>query len=189
MYAFCGDIGRGRTVRSLVDLLLNYENVSMFFVAPNHPKFQLGQDLRAKLVQRGIRVEEVDSLDASIDGVPLLEQIDCLYMTRIQQEHNNKEDEEFFAAADMTHFRLTPERVQRMREYAPILHPFPRDSVANEIPTEIDRDPRAMYFHQARNGLWARAALLVHIFNADRSLVQAYKEHFSDIHEFNEAAL
>lgn len=186
-YAFCGDLGRGRTVRSLVELLLNYDAVTMYFIAPDHPKFRLGDDLRSKLLDRGISIEEVDSLDATVRGQTLLSQIDALYMTRIQQEHNHPEDEDFFAATDMTRFRLTPERVARMRSYAPILHPFPRDSVAGEIPTSIDRNPRAMYFHQARNGLWARAALLVHIFNADRALMHAYKDHFAEIHDFNEA--
>ena len=188
-YAFCGDLGRGRTVRSLVELLLNYEHVRMVFISPDHEKFRLGDDLRNRLIERNIAIEEVDSLDASIHGAPLLSQIDCLYMTRIQQEHNHPEDEQFFAATDMTHYHLTPERVGSMREYAPILHPFPRDSVAGEIPTSIDSDPRAMYFHQARNGLWARAALLIHIFNADRTLMQMYKEHFADVHDFNEAVL
>lgn len=189
VYAFCGDLGRGRTVRSLVELLLNYENITMYFVAPNHPKFRLGDDLRGKLMDRGVTIEETDSLDATVNGRPLLEQIDCLYMTRIQQEHNDQDDERFFAATDMGPFRLTAERVERMKLYAPILHPFPRDSVAGEIPTAIDSNPRAMYFHQARNGLWARAALLVHVFNADRALVQAHREHFSETHDFNEAVL
>ena len=188
-YAFCGDLGRGRTVRSLVELLMKYDHVSMVFISPSHPKFQLGEDLISRLRDRGIPFEEIDSLDACLDGIPILHQIDCLYMTRIQQEHNNQEDDEFFASTDMTNYRLTPERVDQMRSYAPILHPFPRDSVAGEIPTAIDSNPRAMYFHQARNGLWARAALLVHIFNADRALTQAYREHYADSHDFNRAVL
>ena len=188
-FAFCGDLGRGRTVRSLVELLMKFENVSMVFISPDHPKFHLGDDLLGRLRDQGIRFEEIDSLDTRLDGIPILHQIDCLYMTRIQQEHNNQEDDDFFASADMTHYRLTPERVDQMRSYAPILHPFPRDSVAGEIPTKIDGNPRAMYFHQARNGLWARAALLVHIFNADRALTQAYREHYADLHDFNKAVL
>ena len=63
-------------------------------------------------------------------------------------------------------YQLNPERVARMKIYAPILHPFPRDSVMGEIPTSVDMDSRAMYFRQARNGMWARAALLVHLFDA-----------------------
>jgi aspartate carbamoyltransferase catalytic subunit len=63
-----------------------------------------------------------------------------------------------------------------MKEYVPILHPFPRDSVVQEIPVQVDADPRAMYFRQARNGMWARAALLVHMFDAADSLFMAYSD-------------
>ena len=62
-----------------------------------------------------------------------------------------------------------------MKEYAPILHPFPRDQHFGEIPPEIDNDPRAMYFRQARNGMWIRAALLAHIFDVDHHI----SRHFS----------
>jgi aspartate carbamoyltransferase catalytic subunit len=56
------------------------------------------------------------------------------------------------------------------------MHPFPRDSVTGEIPTAIDSDPRAMYFRQARNGMWARAALLVHLFDEADALYFAYSD-------------
>ena len=52
----------------------------------------------------------------------------------------------------------------------------PRDSVVDEIPTAVDSDPRAMYFRQARNGMWVRAALLVHLFDAADSLFMAYSD-------------
>jgi aspartate carbamoyltransferase catalytic subunit len=48
--------------------------------------------------------------------------------------------------------------------------------VIDELPTEIDKDPRAMYFRQARNGMWARAALLVHLFDAADTLYFAYSD-------------
>ena len=66
-----------------------------------------------------------------------------------------------------------------MKSYAPILHPFPRDQHFGEIPPEIDDDPRAMYFRQARNGMWIRAALLAHIFNADHQISRFFHEQFS----------
>ena len=64
-----------------------------------------------------------------------------------------------------------------MKSYAPILHPFPRDQHFGEIPPEIDDDPRAMYFRQARNGMWIRAALLAHIFNVDHQISRFFHEH------------
>ena len=75
-------------------------------------------------------------------------------------------------------FLLSRQRVDVLKPYAPILHPFPRDSVVGEIPTSIDSDPRAMYFRQARNGMWARAALLVHLFDAADSLFFAFEDVF-----------
>ena len=179
-YAFCGDIGRGRTVRSLATVLAQYPNVRMVFVSPRHPTLMMDEALRAALVDRGIDFQVVHSLDADWNGSPLLPQIDCLYMTRIQREHNSERDESEFAQIDFEPFRLTNARAARLREYCPILHPFPRDSVVGEIPTEIDADPRAMYFRQARNGMWVRAALLVHIFDVSDELYMMFDEFYRE---------
>ena len=175
-YCFCGDIGRGRTVRSLANLLTMYEDVKLVFVAPNYDKLRLSPQLKRELIGRGVEVEEADSLDDVIDRV------DLLYMTRIQHEHNNDADAEFFADADLSQFKLTAERVARMREYAAILHPFPRN---DEIPYEIDNDPRAMYFRQARNGMWARAALIAYLFDADQRVLGLHRQMFSEYHDYN----
>src|SRR3954465_8729766 len=86
-YGFCGDIGRGRTVRSLAMLLALYEDVRLVFVAPDHPKLAMREDLRARLVDRNVRFYEFESFEESLDGRPVIEQLDALYMTRIQKEH------------------------------------------------------------------------------------------------------
>ncbi len=177
-YLFCGDIGRGRTVRSLAATLAQYPGVRMFFVAPAHEVLKLDAEMKDRLDHQGVDIYEFTSLDAKLDGDPILSQADCVYMTRIQREHNSKETEEQIANIDLAPFKLTPDRVNTLKDYAPIMHPFPRDSVVGEIPTEIDSDPRAMYFRQARNGMWARAALLVHLFDAVDSLYLAYHDVF-----------
>ena len=177
-YAFCGDIGRGRTVRSLASVLSQYSNVTMCFVSPNQAALQIDDQLKQRLVNAGVQVLEFDSLDAMHAGQSLLSQIDCIYMTRIQREHNSESTEAELAAMDLSPFQLTTQRVSQMKDYTPILHPFPRDSVIDEIPTEVDADPRAMYFRQARNGMWIRAALLVHLFDAADSLFMAYSDTF-----------
>lgn len=177
-YAFCGDIGRGRTVRSLAMLLANYENVRLIFVAPDHPSLIMRDDLRARLQQRGVKFHEVDSFEALVDGKPVIEQLDALYMTRIQKEHDTAEDAEGYANLDFSQYCLSQELVARMKAYAPILHPFPRDQHFGEIPTEIDDDPRAMYFRQSRNGMWIRAALLAHVFDVDRQIMRYYHNEF-----------
>lgn len=175
-YGFCGDIGRGRTVRSLAELLAGYEGVTLVFVSPQHPTLRLGDDLRQALTARGVQIFEVDSLDEPIDGKPVIEQVDALYMTRIQKEHNRPDDAAAFAAMDFSRYKLTRELVGRMKSYAPLLHPFPRDQHFGEIPQEIDDDPRAMYFRQARNGMWIRAALLAHIFNVDHQISRYFHD-------------
>ena len=175
-YAFVGDIRRGRTVRSLATVLAQYPNVRMFFISPDHEVLRIGPDLRDYLDRCGVAVEQFQSLDEEFDGKSLLSQVDCLYMTRIQREHNSEQTESEISALNLEPFRLTPKRVARLKSFTPILHPFPRDSVVGEIPTEIDSDPRAMYFRQARNGMWARAALLVHLFDAADTLYLAYSE-------------
>ena len=177
-YTFCGDIGRGRTVRSLATVLSQYEGARMIFVSPEHDVLVMDDELRQRLRMTGVEFFEVNSLDAEIDGASILSQTDCLYMTRIQREHNSKDTEQEIAEIDLEPFLLSPQRVGVLKSYAPILHPFPRDSVVGEIPTSIDSDPRAMYFRQARNGMWARAALLVHLFDAADSLFFAYSDVF-----------
>lgn len=173
-YLFCGDLGRGRTVRSLATVLAQYPGVRMFFVSPDHAALRIEPDLLRRLSAAGVECHEFHSLDASHEGAPILAQTDCLYMTRIQREHNSEAVERELSEINLGPFQLTPERATVLRSYAPIMHPFPRDSVINEIPTSIDADPRAMYFRQARNGMWIRAALLVHLFDAAEELMTCY---------------
>lgn len=177
-YLFCGDIGRGRTVRSLATVLAQYENVQMVFVAPDHETLSLSDDLRQRLTSAGVELHETRSLDGEWNGAPLLEQVDCLYMTRIQLEYGSEAEKGKIEQMDLSPFHLTTERVQRLKSYVPIMHPFPRDSVIQEIPTEIDHDPRVMYFRQARNGMWSRAALLVHLFDAADDLFMMYNDFY-----------
>ena len=175
-YAFCGDIGRGRTVRSLATVLSQYPGVKLFFVSPKHEVLELDEKLRNRLKRAGVQVEEFNSLDAEHNGTSLLSQVDCLYMTRIQREHNSSQTEKEISEIDLEPFRLSTDRAAKLKSFAPIMHPFPRDSVVGEIPTAIDSDPRAMYFRQARNGMWVRAALLVHLFDAADALYAAYTD-------------
>src|SRR6187401_1577873 len=185
-YGFCGDIGRGRTVRSLAMLLALYENARLVFVSPDHPTLSMREDLRERLVDRNVRFYEFESFDETLDGKPVIEQLDALYMTRIQKEHNNPQDAASMAGIDFSRYCLTPELVARMKEYAPILHPFPRDQHFGEIPPEIDNDPRAMYFRQARNGMWIRAALLAHVFDVDRLISRHFMTEYLERHNYND---
>ena len=176
-YLFCGDMGRGRTVRSLSTVLAQLPGSRMFFVTPDQKALKLDQRLKQQLLENNVEVHEFASLDASLDGASILSQTDCLYMTRIQSEHNSPDDTTEINSLDLSPFQLTQQRVEQMKAYAPILHPFPRDRRIQEIPEAIDRDPRAMYFRQARNGMWARAALLTHLFGVTAELDGLF-DHF-----------
>jgi aspartate carbamoyltransferase len=175
-YCFCGDIGRGRTVRSLANLLSLYEDVSMVFVYPPHPKLELSADLREYLLEKNVEIKEGHRLEDFIGD------IDVLYMTRIQHEHDQGDqyDEEAIRAC-----QLTTDLVARMKDYAAIMHPFPRNGREPEIPFEIDDDPRAMYFEQSHNGLWVRAALLGYLFNVDGKVYSEHERRFARKHDYN----
>jgi aspartate carbamoyltransferase len=179
-YCFCGDIGRGRTVRSLATLLSLYDDVTMHFVYPPHPKLELSADLRDFLQDKGVRVKEAHTLKE------VIRDIDVLYMTRIQREHDT--DEQYDAEA-LKECQLTTDLVHQMKDYAAILHPFPRNGRDPEIPFAIDDDPRALYFEQSHNGMWVRAALLAYLFNVDGEVYGEHEKLFSKRHDYNEAVL
>lgn len=178
-YVFSGDIGRGRTVRSLCVLLANFDNIHIRFVSPAHSKLRLQADLRDWLKSRHIDISEHSSLDE------VIEEADIVYSTRIQSEHDRSESD-VASAEDLRACHVTPERVQRMKEYGAVLHPFPRNE---EIPAAVDNDPRAMYFRQARNGIWIRAAAIAHLFDVDTSIREIYDSHLLDWRRYNQDVL
>lgn len=147
--AMVGDLRYGRTVRSLAYLLAKYENVELIFVAPKVCGMQ--DDIKQYLERSGVSWRDEDELEA------VLPVADCIYVTRIQQERF-VDQKEFGAAKNA--FRLTPENVATMRSDAIIMHPLPR---VGEIETSVDKDPRAVYFQQARNGLWVRMAVIQYV--------------------------
>ncbi|MGW8322341.1 MAG: aspartate carbamoyltransferase, partial [Thermodesulfobacteriota bacterium] len=95
---------------------------------------------------------------ASLD--PLLGQADAIYMTRIQDEH----DKEGKSESHYEDFSLGKKDLLKMKRDAIIMHPLPR---RGEIDVAVDKDPRAMYWRQERNGMWTRAALMSVIFGSD----------------------
>lgn len=149
--AMVGDLKYGRTVRSLAYLLTKYEKVKIFFISP--PVCRMEEDIKAYLDKYNVPWEEKITLDE------VLPEVDCVYMTRIQKERFVIPEEYHEAAGQ---YILTPEKVRAMRPEAIIMHPLPR---VDEIPQEVDSDPRARYFQQAKNGLYIRMALLYLLLN------------------------
>ena len=162
---FVGDLSRGRTVRSLAYLLTLFPNIRQRFIAP--APLQLGED-----IQDLLRREHVDfSLSDNLrDALP---EADAVYMTRIQDEWDNAPGES--KAIDTSRFKLGAEELKLLPPGGIIMHPLPR---RDEISTDVDRDPRAMYWRQMRNGMWIRAALIASTFGFDRRVAEYHRDNF-----------
>ena len=144
----CGDLKFGRTVHSLVGAMARYTGIKFVFIAPEELKFPR-YIIEDELESRGIEYKEVATMEE------VMPELDILYMTRVQQER-------FFNEADYIRLKdtyiLTPDKLVPAKEDLAILHPLPR---VNEISVAVDDDPRAMYFAQAKNGMYIRMALIL----------------------------
>ncbi len=132
----CGDLKFGRTVHSLMNAMVRYENVRFILVSPNELKIPdyLRQEL---LIAGNINFVETSELEK------YMPELDILYMTRVQRERFFNE-EDYIRLKDS--FILDAEKMKYARKDMYVLHPLPR---VNEIATEVDDDPRAVYFKQA----------------------------------------
>lgn len=144
--ALVGDLRYGRAARSLARLLGMSRNTRLLFVAP--PAVPMGDDVKRYLDEHGVTWEDLEDLPTA------LSQADVVYQTRIQRERFATPAE---ARAAEGHYIIGPEAMQFMRPNAILLHPLPR---VDEISPDVDADPRAAYFRQARNGVYVRMALL-----------------------------
>lgn len=158
---FAGDLLRGRTVRSLAVLLTRYQGVKQYFVAP--PEFQIGQDILEFLDKQGVEYELTENFEAVIQGA------DAIYMTRLQDEWDSADHTN--STIDIERFSLRERHLQMLKADAVILHPLPRRL---EIDMAIDSDPRAGYWRQVRNGMWARAALIAMTFCRKQNILEYY---------------
>ena len=145
---FCGDLKFGRTVHSLINALSRYEDIRMVLISPDELKLPsyVKKDV---LVQKNIPYVQTTDLEA------VMPDLDILYMTRVQRERFFNE-EDYLRLKDS--YILTPEKLVNAKADLSILHPLPR---VNEISVAVDKDPRAAYFRQVRNGRFIRMALIL----------------------------
>jgi len=147
---FVGDLKNSRTIHSLIQLLILYDNIQFIYVCP--PGLEMPGDIVEKLTNMGVK---------QITNMDLREAIgmtDVLYMTRIQKERFENIDEyKNIVQSQSATYHLTPELLGLAKPNMIVMHPLPRN---NEIPCEIDLDPRAAYFKQMQYGLYMRMALL-----------------------------
>ncbi len=144
----CGDLKFGRTVHSLINALVRYTGIKFILISP--PELRLPDYMKEEvLLENNIPFEEVSSLDEAIG------RLDILYMTRVQKER-------FFNEQDYIRLKDCYILDNTKMAMAPpdmlVLHPLPR---VNEIATEVDKDPRAVYFKQVQYGVYVRMALIL----------------------------
>lgn len=144
----CGDLKFGRTVHSLMKALSRYPEVRFVLISPE--ELVIPDYVRKEILQKnGIPFREVRRLEDAIG------ELDILYMTRVQKERFFNE-EDYVRLKD--YYILDGEKMARAKSDMIVLHPLPR---VNEIAVEVDKDPRALYFQQAKYGMYVRMALIM----------------------------
>ena len=150
----CGDLKFGRTVHSLINAMVRYPNVKFVLISPE--ELRIPGYLREEVLDANhIEYLETNKLE---ENMP---QLDILYMTRVQRERFFNE-EDYIRLKDS--FILDASKMQYAKQDMYILHPLPR---VNEIATEVDKDPRAVYFEQARFGVYVRMALIMKLLEVE----------------------
>lgn len=150
----CGDLKFGRTVHSLITAMTRYDNIKFVLISPNELKIPdyLKRDV---LDKNNISYCETQNIEE------YMEELDILYMTRVQKER-------FFNEADYVRLKdyyiLNKEKLKKAKKDLCIMHPLPR---VNEIATDVDDDPRACYFKQAEYGKYIRMALILKLLEVE----------------------
>ena len=143
----CGDLKFGRTVHSLINALVRYDNINFVFISPDELK--IPEYIIEMLRERNIPFRETRKLEE------VMPELDILYMTRVQKERFFNE-EDYVRLKD--YYILNKEKMKLAKDDMIVLHPLPR---VNEISVEVDSDPRAVYFRQVQYGVYVRMALIL----------------------------
>lgn len=146
----CGDLKNGRTVHSLIKALCHYSGIK--FVLTSTDSLSLPEHFKALIDRSNCTYVECHSLSKAMP------ELDVLYMTRIQKERFDSIDQ-YNEQKDI--YVLGMDKLNDAKAELKILHPLPR---VDEIALEVDDDPRALYFKQARYGVYARMALMLTLF-------------------------
>ena len=147
----CGDLKNGRTVHSLVKAMARYKNTKFVFISPK----ELEMPEYIKEAIKGHEYYETTNLDEAI------EKLDVLYMTRVQQERF-EDKAEYDRLKD--YYILNKAKLNHAKKDMLVMHPLPR---VNEIDTDVDPDDRAVYFKQAKYGMFVRMALITRLLGVD----------------------
>lgn len=149
----CGDLKFGRTVHSLIHALLRYDNIKFLLISPE--ELQVPDYIIESIEEAGAEYSVATKLEDVID------QLDLLYMTRVQRERFFNE-EDYVRLKDS--FMLDKKKLDQAKGDMLVLHPLPR---VNEISVDVDDDPRAVYFKQAQYGVYVRMALILTLLEVE----------------------
>ncbi|QOX62277.1 aspartate carbamoyltransferase [Anoxybacterium hadale] len=150
----CGDLKFGRTVHSLIKALSRYRNISFVMISPE--ELRIPEYVRREiLIKNNIPFQEVKNMQE------VLPSLDVLYMTRVQRERFFNEDDYLRLK---NRYILDAQKMKLAKENMMVLHPLPR---VNEISAEVDNDPRALYFKQAKYGMFVRMALIMSLLGVE----------------------
>ncbi|RKJ39340.1 aspartate carbamoyltransferase [Acutalibacter sp. 1XD8-33] len=155
----CGDLKFGRTVHSLIKSLVRYEGIRFVLISPEELRTP-GYILKEVLGPSGHPFTEVRRMEE------VMPELDVLYMTRVQRERFFNE-EDYVRLKDS--YILTPEKLRMGKADLAVLHPLPR---VNEIDQQVDQDPRALYFQQARGGVFVRMALILSLLGLEPDILE-----------------
>jgi len=148
----CGDLKFGRTVHSLIKATSRYPGNKFVLISPK--ELRVPDYVTSDLAAKGIEYAEVERLDEVIGD------LDILYMTRVQKERFFNEDD-YVRLKDV--YILDAEKMKLARKDMIVMHPLPR---VGEIAYDVDDDPRAYYFKQAKFGMYVRMALISKLLGA-----------------------
>lgn len=151
----CGDLQFGRTVHSLIEAMLRYDNIKFVLISPEELK--VPDYIIEKIKDAGAQYKEVTKME------DVMSELDILYMTRVQKERFFNE-EDYVRLKDT--YILDLEKMAMAKDDMIVMHPLPR---VNEISVEVDDDPRACYFEQTLNGKFIRMALILTLLGLDKN--------------------
>ena len=154
-----GDLKYGRTVHSLI-MAMRHFNPTFHFIAPE--ELSMPEELKAYCREQGIKYEEQTDFNEEV-----IAKADIIYMTRVQRERFT-DLMEYERVKDV--YILRAAMLRNAKPNMKILHPLPR---VNEIAYDVDDDPHAYYFEQARNGLYAREAIICDVLGLKLEDVKA----------------
>ena len=148
-----GDLKYGRTVHSLL-MAMRYFNPTFNFVACK--ELQMPQEYKDFCRENGIRYTETSDFSEEV-----INSSDIIYMTRVQRERFSDLME---YERVKNHFSLRASMLKNAKPDMKVLHPLPR---VTEIDQDVDDDPHAYYFDQAKNGLFARQDIICKVLGID----------------------